>query len=134
MYQLMVKRDFIAQHYLTVPDCGAENEPHSHAFTMEVLLQASVLDQHGYLVDIDRVKSCMEQQIARYTDCLLNDLPEFAGLNPSVEHFAAIICHQLAEALGSSRIEALTVRLWEDDEAWASFTLPGAAEPMNSSD
>ncbi|NBC84889.1 MAG: 6-carboxytetrahydropterin synthase, partial [Bacteroidetes bacterium] len=39
MYELMVRRDFIAQHYLTVPDAGPENEWHSHHFTIEVELQ-----------------------------------------------------------------------------------------------
>jgi len=121
MYELMVRRDFVAQHFLTVPNCGPENEWHSHHFELEVILRGDSLNQHGYLVDIDEVKEALDAIVDRYRDTTLNDLPEFEGLNPSVEHFARIVCHSLNDRLSTATLGGMEVKIWEDDEAWASY-------------
>ncbi|MCS4221814.1 6-pyruvoyl trahydropterin synthase family protein [Salinibacter ruber] len=122
MYELMVRRDFVAQHYLTVPDCGPENEWHSHHFDVEVALEGDELNEHGYLVDIVEVEDALEALVDRYEDATLNDLPEFEGLNPCIEHFSRIFCTALTEQLNTARLETVTVKIWEDDTAWASYT------------
>jgi len=121
MYQLMVRRDFVAQHYLTVPGCGPENEWHSHHFEVEVLLEGEELNEHGYLVDIVEVEEALDTLVDRYRDATLNDLPEFEGLNPSIEHFSRIFYTSLHEQLETNGLD-LTVKIWEDEDAWASYT------------
>jgi 6-pyruvoyltetrahydropterin/6-carboxytetrahydropterin synthase len=123
MYELMVRRDFVAQHFLTVPNCGPENEWHSHHFELEVLLQGASLNKHGYLVDIDEVKEALDAIVDRYQDTTLNDLPEFDGLNPSIEHFARIVCVSLQDQISTQTLDGLQVKIWEDDEAWASYAV-----------
>lgn len=123
MYQLMVRRDFVAQHYLTVPNCGPENEWHSHHFELEVLLEGTELTEHGYLVDIVEVEDNLDALTDRYRDATLNDLPEFDGLNPSIEHFSRIVCMSFEDQLETEHLEAITVKIWEDEDAWASYTL-----------
>lgn len=122
MYELMVRRDFVAQHYLTVPNCGPENEWHSHHFVLEVTLTGPELTEHGYLVDIVEVEEVLDGVVDRYRDATLNDLPEFEGLNPSIEHFSRIICASMQEQIDTGRLTQMNVKVWEDDEAWASFT------------
>jgi len=122
MYELMVRRDFITQHYLTVPDAGPENEWHSHHFTIEVELQGEELNEYGYLVDIDDVKRSLDDIDDRYRDATLNDLEEFDGLNPSVEHFARFCSRIVLEHIDGNNIDRVTLRIWEDDEAWAAYT------------
>ena len=107
MYTLAVKKDFIAQHYLIGGDWGAENDPHSHHYVLQVRLEAAALDQHGYLVDIVKIEEEMQAVLAYFGDRLLNDLPEFAGLNPSLEHFARIICDKLLAAIEASKTTSL---------------------------
>jgi len=121
MYTVAVKRDFIAQHYLIGGDWGAENELHSHHYQAEVQLEGAELDQHGYLVDIVDIERALDALIARYRDHTLNDLPEFAGLNPSIERFAHILCQALAAHIQASNLRRVTVKLWENEQAWASF-------------
>lgn len=121
MYQLMVRRDFVAQHYLTVPNCGAENEWHSHHFMVEVLLEGKELNENGYLVDIVEVEDVLNGLVDRYRDATLNDLPEFEGLNPSIEHFSRIFCTSLRERLATDGLN-MTVKIWEDEDAWASYS------------
>lgn len=121
MYTLAVKRDFIAQHALIGGDWGAENLCHSHHYALELQLQGSELDQHGYLVDILDVELQLDEVISRYRDHFLNDFPEFANINPSLERFAAILCKSLSEAITAANIETMRVVLWENEIAWAAF-------------
>jgi 6-pyruvoyltetrahydropterin/6-carboxytetrahydropterin synthase len=51
----------------------------------------------------------------------LNDTPEFAGLNPSIEHFARIVCEALSERIKAPTLAAITVRMWEHEQAWAAY-------------
>ncbi|MDW8327551.1 MAG: 6-carboxytetrahydropterin synthase [Anaerolineales bacterium] len=121
-YTVAVKRDFIAQHFLVGGDWGAENLRHSHHYVVEVQLEGDRLDQHGYLVDIVDIERNLEALVAHYRDQTLNDLPEFAGLNPSIEHFARILCQTLAERIRAEALTAVTVKLWENEIAWAAYT------------
>ena len=123
MYTVAVKRDFVAQHFLIGGDWGSENEWHSHHYALELQLSGPTLDQHGYLVDIVEIEANLEALVAYYKDKTLNDLPEFAGLNPSIEHFARILATQLAERIQASTLSDLTVKLWENEIAWASYRL-----------
>ncbi|MBV7330416.1 6-carboxytetrahydropterin synthase [Chloroflexi bacterium TSY] len=123
MYTLAAKRDFVAQHFLIGGDWGPENFKHSHHYYLELQLEGKELDQHGYMVDIVDVEENLEAIVAHYRDQTLNDQPEFAGLNPSIEHFTRIICQTLAERIQADNLDALTVRIWENEIAWASYRL-----------
>lgn len=121
MYKVAVKRDFIAQHFLIGGDWGPENNLHAHHYVLELQLQGSELDQHGYLVDIVDIENQLDDLVASYRDQILNEMPAFAGLNPSIEHFARILCLELDRRLPAANISALTVVLWENEIAWASY-------------
>jgi 6-pyruvoyltetrahydropterin/6-carboxytetrahydropterin synthase len=131
MYAVSVRRTFVAQHYLTVPDPGPEGEPHSHTFTVEVALRGPELGAYGYLVDIDEVKRGVDAVVDHYRDELLNDHASFAGENPSVERFAGVVARSFLDVVDPSTPESVRVRLWEDEEAWASYetTLDDADSP-----
>lgn len=121
MYTVAVKRDFVAQHFLIGGDWGAENFKHSHHYFLELQLIGKDLDKHGYLVDIVDIEQQLERILDYYRDQTLNELPEFQGLNPSIEHFSRIICQTLAERIQAPNLDALTVVLWENEIAWASY-------------
>jgi 6-pyruvoyltetrahydropterin/6-carboxytetrahydropterin synthase len=127
MYTLCVERDFVAQHFLIGGDWGAENEWHSHHYRMALELSGRTLDQHGYLVDIVEVERLFGEMVLRYKDKTLNDLPEFAGLNPSIEHFCRLACLRFAEGITAANIEAITVRIWENEIAWAAYRMERSA-------
>jgi 6-pyruvoyltetrahydropterin/6-carboxytetrahydropterin synthase len=121
MYKVAVRRDFVAQHYLVGGDWGPENEKHSHHYQVEVQLCGDELNKHGYLVDIVEIEDILEALAGHYRDRTLNDLPEFNGLNPSIEHFARILCHSLDAHIQAANIRSIRVTLWENDIAWSSF-------------
>jgi 6-pyruvoyltetrahydropterin/6-carboxytetrahydropterin synthase len=121
MYMVAVKREFGAQHFLIGGDWGPENDLHDHHYQVEVQLQGATLDQHGYLVDIVDIETHLERMVDKYKDKILNDLPEFEGLNPSIENFSRILCLNFSEIVMEANISTVTIRLWENEIAWASF-------------
>jgi 6-pyruvoyltetrahydropterin/6-carboxytetrahydropterin synthase len=121
MYTLSVRRDFIARHFLIGGDWGPENLPNSHHYVLELQLSGDSLDQHGYLVDIMDVEKHLGEVVARYKEQMLNELPEFSGLNPSIEHFARILCTTLDEKIKAVNITKVKVVLWENESAWVSY-------------
>ena len=133
MYSVAVKRDFVAQHFLIGGDWGAENEWHSHHYQVEVQLQGATLDPHGYLVDIVDINTHLDTLVAHYRDKTLNDLPEFKGLNPSLEHFARIFCQALSERIHAPHLSDVTVRLWENETTWAAYRLERSCASASSS-
>ena len=123
MYTLAVRRDFIARHFLIGGDWGPENYPNSHRYVLELRLKGDELDQHGYLCDIVNVEKHLDEVVAYYRDQMLNEKPEFEGLNPSIEHFARILAVTLSERIAAPNISKLKVMLWENEVAWAAYSL-----------
>jgi 6-pyruvoyltetrahydropterin/6-carboxytetrahydropterin synthase len=126
-YTVGVVRSFIASHFLFGGDWGRENQPHAHPYRMEVIFAGDALDRHGYLLDIAIVKEHLDRLVARFRDKMLNDLPELGGQNPGLEPFARVLAESLARtlvpALAARTLSALTVKLWENDEAFATYAL-----------
>ena len=124
MYSTTVSTDFVAQHYLTVPDPGPEGVPHSHQFKIEVTFRGPELNEYDYLVDIDDAEAALSELADRYRDELLNDRPAFEGYNPSVERFARVVFERVADAVTDDTVTELAVTVWEDDAAAATYDAP----------
>src|SRR5512143_1591426 len=104
MYTLAVRRDFIARHFLIGGDWGPENFPNSHHYVLELQLEGRKLDQHVYLVDTMDVEKHLDDIIGYYKEQMLNDKPELAGLNPSLENFACILATALNERIRATNL------------------------------
>jgi 6-pyruvoyltetrahydropterin/6-carboxytetrahydropterin synthase len=99
-----------------------EDEVHSHEFTVAIHLAGTELGGYDYLVDITQIDAIFEGLIERYRDTLLNDLPEFEGHNPSIEHFSRVTADRVADQLTDDTPDQLRVQVWEDETAWASYS------------
>ncbi len=121
MYTLGVRREFIARHFLIGGDWGPENLPNSHCYILELQLEGRDLNTHGYLVDIVDIEKHLDEVVGYYKEQMLNEKPEFSGLNPSIEHFARILCATLNKKIGAKNISAIKVILWEHANAWAAY-------------
>lgn len=65
--------------------------------------------------------NALDEIVSGFQDKTLNDVPEFAGLNPSIEHFCRIVYTALSQRLTASNVRALAVTIWENETAWAAF-------------
>jgi 6-pyruvoyltetrahydropterin/6-carboxytetrahydropterin synthase len=121
MYTVAVQRELIARHALVGRDFGPEGRPHSHRYLVEVRLTGDRLDRFGFLVDIDELTTRMEEVLGGFRDRLLNELPEFAGVNPSIEHLSRILCRAFRERLQMAPAADMTVTIRESESAWAAY-------------
>ena len=119
-YTVGLLRQFTAQHFLIGGDWGRENQWHSHHYRVEAIFEGETLDRHGYLLDIAEVSPRLDAVLERYRDKTLNQLPELAGQNPSLERFAHLLADALVEGLGADSLTAVTIKLWESDDAFAT--------------
>ena len=121
MYELGVNKTFIAQHYLIGGNWGPENDPHSHAYRLEVVCKAKKTNQHNYLIDIVDLKNTIDEVTNRFSDQLLNNMPEFNQTNPSIEYFAQVLYTILKPTISRLQADTFKVKLWEDDSSWAAY-------------
>ena len=121
MYTLCLKKNFIARHFLIGGDWGDENNPHAHHYVLELRLSAMDLDRHEYLVDLVEVEGYLDRIISGYRDSMLNKHDSFGDRNPSLELFARIIWEEFSRLLKDRNIHELSVRLWENESAWAQW-------------
>jgi len=122
MYEVSVKCNFIAQHYMVSEDWTIKNEKHSNHYQLELVVAGKTLDQNGYLIDIMYLENIMDRLVERYRDRTLNDFDEFKDINPSIENFSHIVCDSIAAEIKFSNIHSITLRIWENQIAWASYT------------
>jgi 6-pyruvoyltetrahydropterin/6-carboxytetrahydropterin synthase len=121
MYSIALERQFDAQHFLVGGDWGDENKIHNHHYKVEVCIKGVSLDKHGYLVDIVDLEHGLEKVIVSYQGKVLNDLYEFVGLNPSIEHLSRILFQNLREFVNTPSIKSMEVKVWENTIAWAAY-------------
>ena len=124
MYTVAVTRDFIANHYLIGGDWGDENNPHAHHYVLEVCIESETLNEHGYLVDIVEIEAALDDVVGYFRYSMLNDKPEFAGFNPSLEHFSRILSEKLLAGIAPPGSGALIVKLWENESCWSAYRKP----------
>ena len=121
MYTVAVQREFSARHMLIGGDWGPENEPHAHHYVVEARLGGKRLDGHGFLLDICEVEIRLDKLVDHFRDTTLNDLPEFSGLNPSIENFARILCVALKKEIDAAALAGVSIKIWENQAAWAEY-------------
>lgn len=128
--QLSQQFEFAAAHRLNVPDlspddnravfgkCNNENG-HGHNYRVEVAVATPVpRGDAPPALSLQTLESIvLEEVIDRFDHRNLNrDCPEFAGLNPSVEHIARV-CFDLLEPAVRRRGATLEhVRVWETEK------------------
>jgi 6-pyruvoyltetrahydropterin/6-carboxytetrahydropterin synthase len=80
------------------------------------------LNEHGFLLDIVDMRKTLNEVSEYFQGRVLNEIPEFSGLNPSVEHFCRIFAEKFASAAKLPGLERLEVLIWEDRIAQASYS------------
>ena len=111
-YTLALSKNFKARHVFAEKAGTAEGLPHEHDYRVEIQLHGKELDGSGYLIDLEEIDLFLRDVLARCTDVLLNDLPEFSDFPP---------CQAVSNRVKRPQIEAVSVKLWESEHAWASF-------------
>ena len=119
--------EFAASHRLQLPGKTDEQNAvlfgkcanvHGHGHNYRIEVAVTQTDTSDASPAFPRIDAVVKREImGRFDHKNLNvDCPEFAALNPSVEHIA-MICHQvLAPAFAGSDLCLSYVRVWETEK------------------
>ena len=119
MFEIQVSARFEASHRL-VGDFGPATRTHGHTYRMEVLVRGESLKDDGTLYDIGLLQPAVEELAAslHYRD--LDQVPDLAGTNTTAEAVASYCWEKLAPPLRGQNLDSLTVRIWENPDAYAA--------------
>lgn len=120
-FDVGVVEHFTARHHL-VGNFGPASEPHGHTYRVEVAARGATLQPDGTLFDITLLQQALRAALATLEGNDLNQLPALAEPNPTAEVVARFLAERVGPALLGARVDAVTVRVWESDEAFAAYT------------
>lgn len=120
MFEIGVSTRFEAAHRL-VGDFGPATRMHGHTYRIEVAIRGPHLQPDGTLIDITRLQAALDAIVndLHYRD--LGEVPGLEQINTTAENLAHYCWQRLAQALQDSPIVTLTVRIWENPDAYAAY-------------
>ena len=120
MYKLRVGTTFAAAHHLRDYHGQCENL-HGHNWRIEVILGAPKLSKNGMVLDFRDIKQRLAAITRTFDHRYLNELPEFANVNPTTENVSRLIFERLSQDLPNG-VSVLEVSSWESEGCAATYT------------
>jgi 6-pyruvoyltetrahydropterin/6-carboxytetrahydropterin synthase len=120
MFSLFVKDTFAAAHRIDLYN-GKCEELHGHNFRVEALFEGENLGKEGMLVDFAVLKAHLRQVISDLDHKYINEIPFFNEKASSSEYLALYIYNRLKELIDRNMIAIVEVRVWESENAYASY-------------
>jgi 6-pyruvoyltetrahydropterin/6-carboxytetrahydropterin synthase len=120
MYEVTIIKSFSAAHLLAQIG-GKCEELHGHNFKVEVTLAAPNLNESGLLIDFRIVKKWLNEILDQMDHKHLNELPYFAGINPSAENIAKYIYDQMKLKIKEPQVRIALIKVWESENAVVTY-------------
>ena len=121
MYEVTIIKTFSAAHLLK--EIGGKcEELHGHNFKVEVTVGAPALNSEEIVIDFRLVKKWLKDILDKMDHQHLNELPFFAGKNPSSENIACHVYREMASLVNDAGVKILRVKVWESENAAVTYT------------
>lgn len=120
MFELEITRQFSSAHRL-IGYPGDCQKLHGHNYMVTVIVEAIDLDDVGIALDFKVFKGETERIISRYDHAYLNELEEYAKVNPTSENLARNLYKQLSAALNAPGVKVTRVKVAESAGSAASY-------------
>jgi 6-pyruvoyltetrahydropterin/6-carboxytetrahydropterin synthase len=133
VYTVSVQAHYDSAHFL-VNYKGKCERLHGHRYVVDVAVRTRDLDEAGIAFDFVDLKREL-RDLADYLDHqLLNDLPEFEGVETSAENQARWFYGELRKRLPEPVAAGLLyARVWETPTQWAAYGPANAPLPPMTS-
>jgi 6-pyruvoyltetrahydropterin/6-carboxytetrahydropterin synthase len=121
MYEVGISAQFEAAHRLE-GNFGPATRMHGHTYRIEAIVAGHHLHPDGTLFDITRLQDAVNAIVA---DLHYRDLSTVEGLqhmNTTAENVARYCWERIASAVRGVGLQTLTVRIWENPQAFASYS------------
>lgn len=113
-YELSVRAEFCAAHRLDGYPGNCRNT-HGHNWGVTAFVLCQELDELGMGLDFRDIKALLRECLSSLDHACLNDLPPFAGQNPTAENIARHLFQDLSRRLaerapaGSARVSRIRI-------------------------
>ncbi len=121
MYELTVRDHVMIAHSLPDAFFGPAARLHGATFVVEVTWSRSDLDEHGVVIDIGEASARLKAILADLDYRNLDEHPAFTGRFSTTEVVAGHIGDRLRATMDLTGFAALSVRLREHPDAWATY-------------
>ena len=114
MFELEVKCTFDAAHRVEGYP-GKCDRLHGHTWTIAAKVRGEELDELGMLVDFKMLNQALKDVAAELDHQWLNELPAFAGQNPTAENIAKYVYRRMGahEMFRQGTVRLAEVLVWE---------------------
>jgi 6-pyruvoyltetrahydropterin/6-carboxytetrahydropterin synthase len=120
MYEVTIIKSFSAAHLLA--DIGGKCEAlHGHNFKVETTVAGEKLNSIGILVDFRFLKEVLGEILEEIDHKYLNELTDFAGINPSAETIAKYIFEKMDARIKTAGVHMVRVKIWESENAAVTY-------------
>jgi len=120
MYEIGITGEFEAAHTL-VGDFGPAARLHGHTYRVEVRVNARDVDMQGAMYDVGKLQADLRAVLDEMHYRNLNELPQLAGMNTTVEVVARHIFNRIEPPLRAAGLAGLKVTVWESSSVFASY-------------
>lgn len=121
MYELTVRDHVMIAHSLPDAFFGPAARLHGATFVVEVTWSRLDLDEHGVVIDIGEASARLKEILADLDYRNLDEHPAFTGRFSTTEVVAGHIGDRLRASMDLTGFAALSVRLREHPDAWATY-------------
>ena len=121
MYELTVRDHVMIAHSLPDAFFGPAARLHGATFVVEVTWSRLDLDEHGVVIDIGEASARLKEILADLDYRNLDEHPAFTGRFSTTEVVAGHIGDRLRASMDRTGFAALSVRLREHPDAWATY-------------
>ncbi len=121
MYELTVRDHLMIAHSLPDEFFGPAAGLHGATFVVEVTWSRADLDEHGVVIDIGAASARLKEILADLDYRNLDEHPAFTGRFSTTEVVAGHIGDRLRATMDLTGFTALSVRLREHPDAWATY-------------
>lgn len=119
MYYVQIDSSFESAHSLRNYEGKCKNI-HGHNFKVVVSFKAKKLDNRGMVIDFLDLEKELKKITQRLDHKYLNEIEPFDKINPTVEHLAEYIYHQLENSFPRAMIDKVMV--YETDNFVATYS------------
>jgi 6-pyruvoyltetrahydropterin/6-carboxytetrahydropterin synthase len=129
VYTVSVQAHYDAAHFL-VHYHGKCERLHGHRYVVDVAVQTSELNEAGIAFDFVDLKRELRALADSLDHQLLNELPQFEGVETSAENQARWFYDELKKRLPEPLAGGLLyARVWETPTQWAQYGPAGSPLP-----
>jgi len=131
LFALEVRDHIMIAHAFRGALFGPAQRLHGATFVVDVAFMAETLDANGVVVDIGKATEAVKTVLAPLNYRNLDDLPDFANINTTVEFLARYLFEQIAgmarsDSLGRNgrELNAIRITIAESHVARAWYKAP----------